>query len=358
MSTRTPKTKPLAAIRSRFLNLRAMAAELGTFADFHGVGHPTLVRWLKAEDDGEELPRRARRAIELLSVKRTETLRIPFQDSPVALPLLILAARKADAPQDGGFAIERMEAHSGIEALLQVSRHDADVAVAWEDVKLPAASRGACAALCNYVSYDLDGIFIERKDKPIKTRIDLRKIKFGFPGTSAVGEFLKSEITFEKASGLSPVAMASAKGAATALQKNEVDCLVGWHPWLTNARKELKQGQAQDLPAGLLPPIRLALFVSKASKKGPAILQFLRELAGVVKREDGKNAMDAALRALEEKQLQDLAKRIGVEKATAPREQLLEQVHALVVGYDFGLTDADLNVLFCIWREAEVAAAP
>jgi hypothetical protein len=73
-----------------------------------------------------------------------------------------------------------MEAPSGIEALLQVSREDADVAVAWEDVKLKDASREVCAALCNYVSYDLDGIFIERVDKPIKTRIDLRKIKFGF----------------------------------------------------------------------------------------------------------------------------------------------------------------------------------
>jgi len=355
MSTRPTTKKPLAAIRSRFLNLRDMAEELGKFSDFQGVGHPSLVRWLAAEKDGNPLPRRAQRAIELLSAKRTETLRIPFHDSPLALPLMILAARKAEASQSAGFTIERMDALSGVEALLQVSRHEADVAFAWEDVKLPAASRGTCAALCHYVSYDLDGIFIEREGKPIKTRVDLRKIKFGFPGTSAVGEFLKSEVTFEKASGLSPLAMASAKAAAMALQKKEVDCLVGWHPWLTNARKELNQ--AQDLPAGLLPPIRLALFVSKESKKGPAILQFLRELASVVKKEDGKNVMDAALRALEEKQLQDLAKRIGVEVGSMTREQLLKEVEGLVAGYDFRLTDADLDVLFCIWREAEVAAA-
>jgi hypothetical protein len=354
MSVTKNKPKSLAAIRERFLNLRDMAAELGTFSDFQGVQHPALVRWLKAEAEGKELPRRARRAIELMSAKRTESLRIPFHDSPVALPLMILEARGASATKAGGYTIERKDVPSGAEALIKVAKCDsedgADIAFAWEDVKLGKAAKGKCAALCNYVSYDLAGIYLEREDRPIRTRVDLRKVKFGFPETSAVGEFLKSEITFDKAAERSPKGLLTAKEAAAALKKKEVDCLVGWHPWLSNAKKELASSNPKDLPAGLLPPIRLALFISRQSKKGPAILQLLRDLVAVV------SDLDSALRALEETKLKILAKRIGVDESLKERDVILKAVKELVEGYDFRLSDADLDVFFCIWREADVAA--
>lgn len=319
-----------------------MAKDLRGFPRFPDITHVTLNRWLAAEKKGELLPERAQEAIELLSIPKLETLRIPFHDAPLALPLMIL-----DALPDSQrtFKIERPDVSSGVEALEKLAGGHAEVAIAWRHARRSEPARKRCARISEFVTYDLESVMSEESARVVRVRSDLRTLKFGYPETSAVGEFLATNVSFEALPDLAPKGYPTAETAGDALKEGEVNCLLGWPPWTTRVRELISTGSHGSLPIGILPPIELDLFVSTATRKGPVILRFLRELQRIIA--DRR----VILLALEAHRIKDIAERIGASSSDDPRLA----IEALIENYDFHLDDS-LRVLFSILRETEIAS--
>lgn len=327
---------PLWALRQRYLTLRTMADHLRRFDGFADVSHVTLSRWLKTEERNRPLPHRAQAAIQRLAVPPLERLRIPFHDSPSALPVMMLTVQ---AEGQRAVEVEKVPVSSGLEALKKVSDGAADIAIAYRHASPHAGAKSE--RLCGFVAYHLEGFYIEKDGWSIRSHADLQKVKFGFPAASAVGEFLDVNVPLDR--GCAPRAFGSADEARQELIKGKVNCLIGWRPWITKAREQLAGHLINDLPIGLLPRINLDLFVSRKTQKGPSILRFLRELNTVIMN------VESALTRLDSTQVESLAKRIGVSD--------LSELHEMIRTYEFRLSDPSLDVLFAIMRESEIATS-
>ena len=324
--------RDLNIIREHFTSLETMAAALRAHEGFEGLNRATLSRWLTRPS------KRARAAVEILRSRRPPAvIRIAENKTLSVIPSSMLQWDIKEGTPHGLLASRydmKPTAHAtphGNGSFELLANGHADVAVIPGDLvsRLPEF----CSRLCLLSKVYIAGI----SAKPVTSPFELKNKRFAV----LAGSSFVTRLTFESRNWgfelVPPLVLPSLQDCASAMIDGTAQCIVGWEPFVTHARRAIERSRpVHNIPHGVLGWFEMHAAVNLRTAHPAAVRAYLSGLQESVSYTNGRKSV-AAFHA-------EIGKRYSLEPS---------EVRNILANVIFSASDLDAATALRLWeREA------
>src|SRR5688572_12821174 len=318
-------------IRQRFTSLETMAEALRAHEGFEDLNRATLSRWLVQPS------RRTQAALEILKSRRPPgVIRIAENKTLSVIPSSMLQWDVEEGTPHGLLASRydmKPTAHAtphGNGSFEYLANSHADVAVIPGDLvsRLPEL----CSRLCLLSKVYIAGI----SAKPVTSPFELKNKRFAV----LAGNSFVTRLTFESRNWgfelVPPLVLPSLQECASAMIDGTAQCIVGWEPFVTHARRAIERSRpVHNIPHGVLGWFEMHAAVNLRTAH-PAVRAYLSALQESVSYTNGRESV-AAFHG-------EIGKRYSLEPS---------EVRNILANIIFSASDLDAATALRLWeREA------
>jgi|GEM_PF-3540452 len=324
--------RDLNIIRQGFTSLETMAAALRAHEGFEGLNRATLSRWLARPS------KRAKAAVEILRSRRPPAvIRIAENKTLSVIPSSMLQWDIEEGTPHGLLACRynmKPTAHAtphGNGSFDFLAADHADVAVIPGDLvsRLP----DFCARLCLLSKVYIAGI----STKPVVSPLELNNKRFAV----LAGSSFVTRLTFESRNWgfelVPPLVLPSLTDCVRALIEGTAQCIAGWEPFVTHARRAIERSRpVHRIPQGLLGWFEMHAAVNLRTAHPAAVRAYLSGLQESVSYTNGRKSVGAFHT--------EIGKRYSLEPS---------EVRNILANVIFSASDLDAATVLRLWeREA------